>query len=225
MFLLGAKFSFLAAVAIEALTKMINIVGLFNPGNIGTYEGGNMLIAKMFGLTAAAGLTLGLARRVRALFWAAVGGLCIVVLSKSKSGASSPQPETPSVVDGSHVAVILANKLAGGGLGSPLPRVGALPVLLRAILGAKKAGARRIAVVVDREARSSIMRALQSTRRLPASVEWFELDVETSLTSLLGQIIGAGESTVVLISGDTTYHPSLHRRAAEWERKWRRFGA
>ena len=77
VYLLGAKITFVAALAIEALTKLINIVGLFNPGNIGTYEGGNMLIAKMFGLTAAAGLTLGLARRVRALFWAAVGGLCI----------------------------------------------------------------------------------------------------------------------------------------------------
>ena len=216
--LLGAKISFLAALAIEALTKMINIVGLFNPGNIGTYEGGNMLIAKMFGLTAAAGLTLGLARRVRAIFWAAVGGLCMVVLSKSKSGASSGPPETKSASRGSHVTVILANTLACGGLGSRLPRVGALPVLLRAILGAQKAGARRIAVVVDREAGSSIVRALQSTRRLPASVEWFELDVETSLTSLLGRAIGSGESTVVLISGDRTYHPSLHRRAAEWER-------
>ena len=158
LYLLGAKISFLAAVAIEALTKMINIVGLFNPGNIGTYEGGNMLIAKLFGLTAAAGLTLGLARRVRALFWAAIGGLCMIILSKSKTGASAPQPKTASVVDGSHVAVILASTLAGGSLGSPLPRVGALPVLLRAILGAQRAGARRIAVVVDREARSSIMR-------------------------------------------------------------------
>jgi hypothetical protein len=92
--LLGAKITFLAALAIEALTKMINIVGLFNPGNIGTYEGGNMLIAKMFGLTATAGLTLGLARRVRAIFWAAVGGLCVVGLSKSKGGPSSGLPET-----------------------------------------------------------------------------------------------------------------------------------
>jgi phosphatidylglycerophosphate synthase len=214
VYLLGAKITFLGALAIEALTKMINIVGLFNPGNIGTYEGGNMLIAKIFGLTAAAGLTLGLARRVRALFWAAIGGLCIVVLSKRKKLGSSAQPEAQR---GSHVAVILANKLACGGLGSPLPRVGALPVLLRAILGAKRAGAWRIAVVVDREARSSIARALPSTGRLPASIEWFELDVETSLTSLLGQIIGPGDSTVVLISGDRTYHPSLHRRAAEWQ--------
>jgi phosphatidylglycerophosphate synthase len=216
--LLDAKISFLSALAIEALTKMINIVGLFNPGNIGTYEGGNMLIAKMFGLTAAAGLTLGLARRLRAIFWAAVGGLCIVVLSKSKRRASSGQPETQGVSRGSHVAVILANKLVCGSLGSRLPRVGALPVLLRAILGAQKAGARRIAVVVDKDARSSIARSLQSTGRLPASVEWFELEtVEPSLTSLLGQIICAEDSKVVLISGDRTYHPSLHRNVAEWQ--------
>ena len=214
VYLLNAKITFVAALAIEALTKLINIVGLFNPGNIGTYEGGNMLIAKMFGLTAAAGLTLGLARRVRAIFWAAIGGLCVVVLSKRKKLGSSAQPEAQR---GSHVAVILANKLAGGGLGSPFLRVGALPVLLRAILGAKKAGARRIAVVVARDAKSSIMRDLQSTRRLPACIEWFTLDtVETSLTSLLGEIIGAGDSTVVLISGDRTYHPSLHRDVAEW---------
>ena len=212
--LLGAKITFLAALAIEALTKMINIVGLFNPGNIGTYEGGNMLIAKVFGLSAAAGLTLGLARRIRAIFWAAVGGLCIVGLSKGKKRALSVQPEAQR---GSHVAVILANKLTSGGLGPQLPRVGALPVLLRAILGAKKAGARRIAVVVDKDARSSIARDLENTGRLPASIEWFELDpVETSLTSLLGEIIGAGDSTVVLISGDRTYHPSLHRDVAEW---------
>ncbi len=218
LWLLGAKIGFLAALAIEALTKMINIVGLFNPGNIGTYEGGNMLIAKMFGLTAAAGLTLGLARRVRALFWAAVGSLCVVVLSKTQKRVSSSQPETQSASRGSHVALILANKMAGGSLDSRLPRVGALPVLLRAILGAHKAGAGRIAVVVDKETGSSIVGDLQSTRRLPASVEWFELGVETPLTSLLGYVIGAGESTVVLISGDRTYHPSLHRRAAEWER-------
>ena len=114
--------------------------------------------------------------------------------------------------------MIFANKLACDGLGSLLPRVGALPVLLRAVLGAQKAGASRVAVVVDREATSSIVRDLQSTGRLPASIEWFEFEtVGMSLTSLLGQIIGAWESTVLLIYGDRTYHPSLHRDVAEWQ--------
>jgi hypothetical protein len=43
-----------------------------------------MLIVKMFGLTAATGLTLAFVRRLRAIFWAAVGGLCLVVLAKPR---------------------------------------------------------------------------------------------------------------------------------------------
>ena len=55
LWLMGVKISFFAALAIEALTKLVNVVGIFNPGNIGTYEGGNMLIARMFGMSATAG--------------------------------------------------------------------------------------------------------------------------------------------------------------------------
>src|SRR5258708_7256837 len=74
---MGTKLTLFGALAIEALTKLVNIAGTFNPGNIGTYEGGNMLITKMFGLTAAAGLTLAFARRLRALFWGGVGTKCL----------------------------------------------------------------------------------------------------------------------------------------------------
>ena len=214
--LMGARISPVTPLAVEALTKLVNVAGAFNPGNVGTYEGGNMLIAKMFGLTAAAGLTLGLARRVRAIFWAAIGGLCLVTLSKPKTRSSSAQPQTQGG-GGSHIAVILANDLVRGTLSSTLSCVGSVPILLRAILGAQKAGARRIVIILDKEAKSSLVRHLQSTQRLPACVEWFELEtVGTSFTSLLGPIIGIGDSTVALMSGDTTYNPSLHRRVAEW---------
>jgi hypothetical protein len=84
LWLMGAKITLFEALAIEALTKLVNIAGTFNPGNLGTYEGGNMLIVKLFGLTAAAGLTLAFVRRLRAIFWAAVGGLCLVVLAKPR---------------------------------------------------------------------------------------------------------------------------------------------
>ena len=54
---------------------MINLVGAINPGNFGTYEGGNILIAKIFGVTSTAGLTLALCRRVRIVFsWATMWG-------------------------------------------------------------------------------------------------------------------------------------------------------
>jgi len=89
LWLMGAKVSLFGALAIEALTKLVNIAGTFNPGNIGTYEGGNMLIVKMFGLSGAAGLTLAFTRRLRAIFWAAVGGLCLIMLAKRREQSNA----------------------------------------------------------------------------------------------------------------------------------------
>jgi phosphatidylglycerophosphate synthase len=232
LWLMGARMNFFAALAIEALTKLVNVVGIFNPGNVGTYEGGNMLIAGMFGLSAATGLTLALARRLRAIFWAAVGGLCLIILSKSTKAGSSddstrksfrkqstaPTAAPNNVPGHQHIAVILADKLHhAGSLVSPLLRVGTLPVLLRAILGAQKAGAARIIVVVDRVTGWRVQRDLLNTQRLPQCVEWLEFGAgETSLRSVLGQLAGEVDGHLVLIAGDRTYHPSLHRRASEW---------
>ena len=62
-----------------------------------------------------------------------------------------------------------------------------------------------------------MQRELQSTRRVPESVEWIQLRTgEMSLSSLLGQLAGETRGPLVLIAGDRTYHPSLHRRAGEW---------
>lgn len=64
-------------------TKLVNVVGALSPGNVGTYEGGNVIIARLFGISSAAGLTIALCRRARILFWAAIGALCLTVMFKS----------------------------------------------------------------------------------------------------------------------------------------------
>ena len=76
------------AFVFEGLTKVVNLVGALNPGNLGTYEGGNMLIAKMFGVAGTAGLTLALCRRARAIFWAAVGAMCMIVMKRTGKAPS-----------------------------------------------------------------------------------------------------------------------------------------
>ena len=81
---LGTRIAVGGAFLVEGLTKVINLVGVLNPGNFGTYEGGNMLIAKMFGVTSTAGLTLALCRRARTVFWAAVGALCMLVMKRGE---------------------------------------------------------------------------------------------------------------------------------------------
>jgi uncharacterized protein (TIRG00374 family) len=236
LWLLGANISLFAALAIEALTKLVNIAGTFNPGNIGTYEGGNMLIVKMFGLTAATGLALAFVRRLRAIFWAAVGGLCLFWLTKTQKQNKlaenaedimqiDPEPDLPKeshpereTAPHPHTAVILATNLGALGFGSPMPQVGALPILLRSILGAQKAGAARIIVVIDRAKGPRIQHDLLRTGRLPRSVQWCDFSLgEGSLPSLLGQLASEVQGHLVLIAGDTVYHPSLHRRAGEWD--------
>jgi uncharacterized membrane protein YuzA (DUF378 family) len=81
---IGARIAVVGTLALEGLTKVINLVGALNPGNLGTYEGGNMLIAKMFGVTGTVGLTLALCRRARAVFWAVVGAVCLIVMKRTE---------------------------------------------------------------------------------------------------------------------------------------------
>ena len=79
-----ARIALVGAFALEGLTKEINLVGALNPGNIGTYEGANILVAKIFGVTATAGLTLALCRRTRTIFWAGVGAMCLILMNRAK---------------------------------------------------------------------------------------------------------------------------------------------
>jgi phosphatidylglycerophosphate synthase len=233
LWLMGAKLSLFGALAIEALTKIVNIAGTFNPGNVGTYEGGNMLIVRMFGLGGAVGLTLAFIRRLRALFWAAVGILCLIIFSRRtkqsnrisrsddimQTGSALTIPNELPIQSTSHqpphVAVVLANDQ---GFGSPLPKVGAVPIVLRSILGAAKAGAARIVVVIDRVKGLPVRRGLLKTGRVPIHVEWCGVtSPEDSVPSLIGQLASETSGHIVLIAGDRIYHPSLHKRAAEWD--------
>ena len=81
---MGSSMKFFSAFVFEGFTKLVNAVGGLIPGNVGTYEGGSMLIAKLFRVSAATGLSLGFCRRVRALFWAGLGALCLIGTAQKK---------------------------------------------------------------------------------------------------------------------------------------------
>jgi uncharacterized membrane protein YuzA (DUF378 family) len=94
-----ARITLVGAFAMEGLTKVINLVGALNPGNLGTYEGGNMLIANMFGVAATAGLTLALCRRARTIFWAGVGVMCMFLMNRAE-GAKQNQAKISASAEG-----------------------------------------------------------------------------------------------------------------------------
>ncbi|HEX3100763.1 MAG TPA: lysylphosphatidylglycerol synthase domain-containing protein, partial [Pyrinomonadaceae bacterium] len=71
--LLGFDVLWSTAFIIEGLTKIINVIFSFVPGNIGVYEGGNSVILLSLGYTGVVGVALAIVRRVAIMFSLFVG--------------------------------------------------------------------------------------------------------------------------------------------------------
>jgi len=231
---MGARVALSGAFALEGFTKLINLVGTLNPGNVGTYEGGNVLVTKFFGITAGSGLTLALCRRARAMVWAAIGALCLILVKRL-----NPRPEidlgsdmtlrvgtgvipeqdtgTPAQQRDAHSIVIVDNTEGNAdGFSPSLARVGTLPVLLRSILTVHSRGAGRVIVCLPSASAQQIRSFLLQTGRLPPSVEWRETNLQLNLLSLIAEVAGSSHRVVVL-AGNRTYQPRLIQSAFEWK--------
>lgn len=234
LLLMGNKVTVLGALMLESLTKVINSIGSLVPGSVGTYEGGNMAIVKLVGLTGSEGLTLGLCRRFRSIFWAVIGGICLLYYSRSRKSSQrknnlKDESESNVMPTGlikqtdqhspsfQKMAVVLATQLVSGNdlSNSLLAEVGALPLVLRAILSARNAGADRVVVVVNPGNAPAIRRRLATTGRLSDSVEWLEALPEAAISAAI-RIVAGNAERVVLVKGDRSYQPSLYRTAMEW---------
>jgi len=233
LWLMGFKIGLLGALVTEALTKLVNIVGVFNPGNVGTYEGGNMLIAKMLGFAGAVGLSVAVTRRLRATFWGAVGAVCMLFLSRSRAHGKYDRIRSPDIAKSPEsgiedpgsgrpfTAVIFANTFRGlSDAKSPLMRVGTLPILLRDILSVQKTVGARTVVCVNRATSQDVFCSLLGTGRLPYSVDWVKAAADTPLRQLLKEITYAsGNDHLMLVAGNSTYYPALFRQAKEWSNR------
>ena len=221
----------LGALVLEGLTKLINGIGVINPGNVGTYEAGNILITKMFGVSAAAGLTLALCRRARALFWAAIGVICLTTMRRSEaapnkdqnSGISRPDEEgamdkqlqssSDHRYDARAVIIVAAEEQSQGYLPS-LAEVGTLPLLLRNILSVQACQPDRIIVCGSVAFTQTAQSTLMQTRRLPQSVEWC-MTQGGELAQLITEV-GTTSNGVVLIRANGSYQPKVLNEAFAW---------
>jgi phosphatidylglycerophosphate synthase len=223
------------ALIFESLTKLINLAGSLTPGNVGIYEGGTMVIAGLFGLSGTVGLTLGLCRRLRGIFWALCGVLSLIVVSRTvghrdesgSSGSSSPKRQLPPDESLSQTScespkttaaiIFIDDYHDARGFMPELAHVGTLPIVLRAILQAQSSNVNRIIVAANRMAGNVIRRELLRTRRLPETVEWFEMDRGRRSLPLLIAEVAANTDRIVLLLGGTTCHPCLTQVINEWD--------
>ena len=70
--------SLLTAFLFETANRLITVVFKFIPLRLGVDETGTAWFAQMIGLPARTGLSLGIIRKARVLFWAAAGGVLLV---------------------------------------------------------------------------------------------------------------------------------------------------
>jgi len=190
-----------------------------------------VLITRLLGITGTSGLTLALCRRVRAIFWAAIGALCLTLMKGStREPALVPDSNKPvqdhnekditmnttQQKNDSPSAIIFANcERHSFAYISSLARVGTLPVLLRTILTLEASGIDRVVVCVPSSRAQTFMSVLLKTKRLPLSVEWQEVGPETNLWSVVAEV-GARSETLMLILGDRLYQPGILQSAAAW---------
>ena len=85
--------SFLAAFIIEAVNRVVNLFFSFVPMRVGVDEGGTALVVKAVGYSASEGVSLAIIRKIRTLFWVAVGLLLaarysVPLKGRSENGAS-----------------------------------------------------------------------------------------------------------------------------------------
>lgn len=108
-------------------------------------------------------------------------------------------------------AIVLAHRSSEAGT-SPacLLSVATLPVILRAILTAQRAGIRQFLVVVDTVRGPKIRQALERSRRLPDAVEWLMLPQSaTSPLTVLKAIAERADEQFLLLPGEATFHSRL----------------
>jgi len=118
------------------------------------------------------------------------------------------------------MAIILANSQnPHEQITAPLMRVGTLPVVLRTILGLRKAGVSRIVVCIDPANAPKISGQLRDTGRLPDSVEWLETASEANALQqvFLYHSQEAAQGHLLVLAGDTMYHPALLRELVNWD--------
>ena len=85
----GAEFE--VALLITALAVIINSLFFFMPSNIGVLEGGQVFLFLTLGLNPAMGLSLGIIKRMRKLFWISIGWFFLTRMSRNLLEAEVPE--------------------------------------------------------------------------------------------------------------------------------------
>jgi uncharacterized membrane protein YbhN (UPF0104 family) len=90
--LLGTPISLGTALIIESFAGGVKFASFMVPASLGALEGGYVAFFEAFGLTATAGLSFVLVRRLREMAWAGVGFLALGVSGRARLRPRADEP-------------------------------------------------------------------------------------------------------------------------------------
>lgn len=85
LYLINVDATIVIAYIVEALSKVVNVVFFFVPGQIGVLEGSNGFLLSILGLGFAAGVTLALVEKIRTIFWIGYGLIIWIIAFRKKA--------------------------------------------------------------------------------------------------------------------------------------------
>ena len=88
---LGVDIDFAVALLLTSLSVCINSLFFFMPSNIGVLEGSQVFLFITLGLNPAAGLSMGIVKRLRKIFWICVGWIFLSQMSRKLARAEQEQ--------------------------------------------------------------------------------------------------------------------------------------
>ena len=146
----GAAISPNGALAVETFSRVASFASAFIPANLGALEASSLAAAAAIGV--GGGAALALARRLRGLFWAAIG-LAIYPRRSSNRGLAVDAPPPPSTP--TPPSTLLYFPLEADVEVGPMSRLAGLPICERVLRPAVRAGYERIIVWAPRERRGT----------------------------------------------------------------------
>ncbi len=138
----GATISLNGALAVETFSRVASFASAFIPANLGALEASSLAAVAAVGAVSG-GEALALARRLRGLFWAAVG-LAIYPRRAKRSDVGTSVPREPSQRRPPHT--LLYFPMDASVSIAPAVRLAGLPIAERVIRPARRAGYTRILI-------------------------------------------------------------------------------
>ena len=199
----GASISLNAALAVETFSRVASFASALIPANIGALEASSLAAVAAVG--ASGGAALAIARRLRGLFWAALG-LAIFPRNVRPHAATAAAPSRPDSTRSGPTLLYFPETA-----GQPVPattRIAGLAVAERVIRSALRAGYATV-VVCTSHCTPSTLRLL---RRLSRSLPGIEL--ADGFTRAAGVLSRGSQRVVTAVGPGTVVSPALLESAA-----------